>query len=238
MRTNQKETLVFLPGWSFHASVWEGVALNFSQYDVRLLDLPEMTASQDIAEIAATLARHIPPQAIIVAWSLSGLAAIYFSHVYPQYCRKLIIVSGLPKFFSGGDWEAISLENAREFQDKALQDMSALQNEFLHLVRFPSRDKRAADFLKSHLRGMTCVRSLRLYLSWMLTVDYRSLLAEMSVPVTFLFGERDAVVPLPRELQSLNKNITIKTIPNAGHAAFVTHKAEFLQQLQEALADG
>ncbi|WP_245652014.1 alpha/beta fold hydrolase [Methylophaga muralis] len=56
------------------------------------------------------------------------------------------------------------------------------------------------------------------------TLDLRTQLAQLTLPVKCIFGERDQLVPitLAENLSSLNSTISIDRIAGAGHAPFIS----------------
>jgi len=67
--------------------------------------------------------------------------------------------------------------------------------------------------------------------------DLRPRLANLTVPVAFVWGDRDRVVPISclRALRSLVPDAAIEIIPGAGHVPQVEHTREFASAVDRLL---
>ncbi len=76
--------LVLIHGWGISGNVWESVADKLSnQYRVTIVDLPGYGRSAkyhlehySLSAVANKLAEVIPPQSIVMGWSLGGMIAM------------------------------------------------------------------------------------------------------------------------------------------------------------------
>jgi pimeloyl-[acyl-carrier protein] methyl ester esterase len=229
-----KPVIVLLPGWGINASIWQPVLESLAEYDIRQLDLPPLNQTTDFDQAMLGLINGIPDNSIIVAWSLSGLLALYLAHHLPRKCAKLILVSSLPQFTSTQDWLGVPLILAKQFQHKAKTNLIDLLNQFIKLVRYPDTSTATTEFITLHaLNAEKYQPSLLRYLHVLFTVDYRQFFKDLTVPVHCIFGGKDAIVPskAANQLRGLNKNTAISFIHDAGHIPFLTHQKIFNELL-------
>ena len=101
-----KRDLVLLHGWGLNAEVWQSIIPRFSaHYRLHLVDLPGYGRSQHfgaltLEQMAAQLLPALPPQAIVVGWSLGGLVATQLALSAPEKLAALITVASSPCFLS------------------------------------------------------------------------------------------------------------------------------------------
>ncbi|MGB6976263.1 MAG: alpha/beta fold hydrolase [Gammaproteobacteria bacterium] len=224
--------LVFLPGWGFQATIWDELIQALKVKNALSINLPE---EEKLDAIAERLNIQIPDQATLVGWSLGGLLATYFCYKFPKKCARLVLVSTTPKFIASDDWPGIAKTQALQFQKKAAENIEILMKNFLGIVQYPDRTLDLKSFLKKHLRPMPkAQQSLRNHLNLLFEVDCREHYQKLHIPVTHIFGDRDAIIPIALTQQFVLP-ADIKIIPNAGHVPFLTHQKIFLKYLRENL---
>ena len=116
------DDLVLLHGWGLNAEVWQSIIPRLSpHYRLHLVDLPGYGRSQafgalSLAEMAQQLLPALPPQAIVVGWSLGGLVATQLALAAPQRLRALITVASSPCFTATDEWPGIKPDTLQNFQ--------------------------------------------------------------------------------------------------------------------------
>lgn len=216
---NIKNNIVFLPGWGFKASIWQGIGKELCGHNIIYCDLPQLTKKHNRWDfIGDYLAKQIPQNSIIIAWSLGGLAALYLCCLYPQICKKLILVASAPKF------TAIT----ESFVTSAEKNITLTMEKFLRFVQYPNHSALIRSELKNHLVNVKQEeQSLLYYLKLMQATDLSNIAAALPQPIVQMHGEKDAVVA---------NNGNIKLIKNAGHALFLTHPKLCVNILQKCIA--
>jgi pimeloyl-[acyl-carrier protein] methyl ester esterase len=100
----QGRPLVLLHGWGMNSHVWQPILPALAQRaQVITIDLPGHGANSHLPlgtleSVVEQLAEHIPPDAIIMGWSLGGLIAQALAHALPERVAALILVASTPKF--------------------------------------------------------------------------------------------------------------------------------------------
>lgn len=242
-------SLVFLHGWGANAAIWINVVKYFkNDYCVRCLDLPGYGANQtveqpDFYEAAALLAEQIPADSVVVAWSLSGLLALYLADSCKDRIKQLILVGSSPCFVKRPDWpcgvdEAVFSHFSRQLKN----------NHATTLARFLSLQTRGSKQAASTLKALrsACFSSvspsqstLDAGLDWLCDQDLRSTLAQLAIPVSCIFGQYDTIVSPDTGmfLQQLNPLLECRVISSAAHVPFISHCLEFCSLVQNYLED-
>lgn len=238
MKNSAKKTLIFLPGWGFKSSIWQASAKLLTHYEVKTIDLPMLSDNHNLDSVIKKLNKTIPKNSTIIAWSLSGLIAIYFCYCLPHKCAKLILVNSLPKFIATPDWIGIPPEFARRFQHKAKTDIAKLLTHFIKLMQYPGSSTSINSYASLHtLDAGENYLMLTNYLNFIIKADYCHLFKKLAMPVYCIFGADDAIIPTQAiaQLATLNPNIRVNIIPGCGHIPFLSHQKIFTQLLTGVL---
>lgn len=245
--------LVLLHGWGLHSGVWKNfLPLLTPHFRVTCIDLPgfgknvsakntaakngEAVSFSGFFEAALALA---PPKAVWLGWSLGGLLALEMAARYPARVQALCMMAATPCFVQRADWQPAM--QAIVFSDfsEALQE-----NPLLTLESFLSLQCKGSVSMKSDIRFLHSVleqgpnlatASLQAGLQVLARGDLRSKLADLKVPVQFLLGENDVLVPaaLQRALKIINFDAAVTVLPKAAHVPFLSHP----QICRDALLD-
>jgi pimeloyl-[acyl-carrier protein] methyl ester esterase len=217
----KKNSLVFLPGWGFKASIWSRLIEKLSENKTRQYSIPTL-----------------------IGWSLGGLRAIQRCHQFPDRYKKLILVSSLPKFVSSPEdnWTGISPDYALRFHTQAQTNIARLIPSFLRLVQYPDTSASLSAYLKDHLLDIhkpAHKNYLKRSLDWLLHSDLRKYYQNLSVPIIHIMGSQDAIMTYNQHSinQLRGKDTVIYTIPDAGHIPFLSHPELFIDILNETLDD-
>src|SRR5437868_4675623 len=157
MRTNN--TIAFLPGFGFKASIWQDIASQFPDNKVLFIDFPP---AQD--NIISVINDHIPEHAILIAWSLGGNIAIELCLQFPNKYSKLITVASTPKWIDDNEWPGISKEMMDSFYHNAITNLPKLLLKFQQLVNGKNREVQYRKWMASHAMDATQPASLLFYL--------------------------------------------------------------------------
>ncbi|AZL16077.1 alpha/beta fold hydrolase [Rickettsiales endosymbiont of Stachyamoeba lipophora] len=198
-------SVVLLPGLGFKSSIWDFITPSLKDYQVTLIDLPEID-NLDIKKIIDIIASKISDNSIIIGWSLGGLIATYLYHLLPHKCSKLALIASTPKFMEDKNWPGITLS----------QIESNMKN-FSGIVQYPNKSTQVRRYLAEH---QTAVPANHLKL--IKSLDAREIYNNLKIPVLNILGEKDAIIPL-RQTEYFPRFHQIIIIPKAGHVPFLTH---------------
>ena len=212
------------------------------------LDLPghgENAGKQD-ADAATTLddyvkyiASSIHRPALVVGWSLGGLVALRLAELYPEKVSQLLLVASSPRFVQASDWHcAVEAEVFDQFAIMLQKDVMSTIRRFLALqVRGTSASMQTVKQLQGALseRGTPAIETMMNGLNILSSSDLRPSLKNLRVPVNWLLGDRDAIVPVELEpaLQTLLPDADIQVMQGAGHAPFISHPEAFAEILDK-----
>lgn len=249
--------ILFIHGWGMNSSVWvdiaNGLNISYPDYLITAVDLPGYGESASYTSEtlhknynAQSLAQSLQPlleekQTILIAWSMGGLVAIELAATQKAAISQLILVSSTPRFVQGSHWpHAAAASLFEEFYQNCLKDHRATIKRFLAIQTMGSPTARQdIKFLTTQLlkRGEPDNKSLEYGLNMLLKEDkieqFRQIL---NIPINLICGERDTLVHYRGQKQlAKQENITLYSIPTAGHAPFISHPEAFKDILQICL---
>jgi pimeloyl-[acyl-carrier protein] methyl ester esterase len=224
------QDLVMVHGWGMHSGVWSGWADRLAaHFRVHMVDLPghglsDYTVGPDLDDWSASVAEVAPAGAWWLGWSLGGLVTLNVARRVPNKLRGILLVATTPRFVNAANWPCAV--DAAVFEQFAMQLERAPERA---LVRFLSLQVRGADESGSILRYLHSVLKDRPYpqgaalaagLRLLKNSDLRDLLPELDKPLFWLFGERDALVPVAVGTRVPGLQTVVE---GAGHAPFLSH---------------
>lgn len=222
--------LVMVHGWGMHAGIWSDWADSLAEsFRVHLVELPghgesDYRAGSRLADWSVAIAERVPGEAWWLGWSLGALVALTVAHQRPRQVRGLVLVAGTPRFVSAPDWPCAV--DAAVFEQFSAQLQQAVERT---LARFLSLQVRGAEGGGESLRRLRTLlgtrpnpreQALRDGLQLLQHSDLRESLASVSVPLYWLFGERDTLIPAAVSERVPGKR---EIVEGAGHAPFLSH---------------
>lgn len=231
--------LFLVHGWGMNAAVWDGLRDHLrADYRVTCVDLPghgrSTTAGAfDLDSATTALLAAAPARATWIAWSLGGMLALRAASRAPDRFAGLALVTTSPRFVQAPDWpHAVESSVLEQFLDGLQEDFRATLNRFLALQ---VRGSEAAGPTLRELRERLFAHgdpdpvALASGLAVLRDTDLRTGLSRLPVPLHFIMGERDTLMPA-RAVTQL-PGITVDVIEGAGHAPFLSHPRAFLDAL-------
>lgn len=228
--------LVMVHGWGMNSLVWDDlIPLLLPCYDITIIDLPGMGRSPlpegeyNLAFLVEKVLALAPAKAIWFGWSLGALVVQKIASQHPERIEQGFLIAGTPKFVASADWPlAMPLNVFEKFQALLEEDWQGT------LIRFLTLQCKGSESVKEDTRklreylfhyGLPATKALREGLNILKQVDLRHELTQLSVPLTFMFGEYDVLVPnkAQTEIQTINSNIAVFLISGASHAAHISH---------------
>jgi pimeloyl-[acyl-carrier protein] methyl ester esterase len=223
--------LVLLHGWGMHSGVWGQWLLHLQRdFRVTAVDLPGHGSSRfqgqrELEEWAAAVLEVVPPRAWWVGWSLGGLVALAAADQARNRLSGLVLLASTPKFVAYQDWmHGVPAEVFSQFARQLETDSERTLSRFLSLqVRCAERGNETLRQLRGDLRGRPAADpgALRAGLRFLQECDLRSAIRGRDMPLFWLLGERDTLIPaqLARDFPGIASTV----IPGAGHAPFLSH---------------
>ncbi len=238
------DDLLLVHGWGMNASVWLTLARELEKrYRVTLVELPGHGYSywantpklEDWADQVLAVA---PADAVWLGWSLGGLVMQQAAAMQPHKLRGLVGLATSPCFVQRDDWHSgIPAAVLQNFATELEEDSRKTLRRFLGLqVQGASDAKKLLLQLRKEFdsRPVPRLAALQAGLDILLHSDLRSELAANELPVSWLLGERDTLVPqsLAKALPGDQPQAEIHIIEGAAHAPFLSHPAQCLKRLE------
>jgi pimeloyl-[acyl-carrier protein] methyl ester esterase len=256
--------LLLIHGWGMHGGVWNGVAEQLAQHSpVLAVDLPGHGYSvnnrdkrQDtrckvegtnylfgLDTIVDELSVQFNEPLTLCGWSLGGQIALRWAQRHAEQVRRLVLVASTPCFARRHDWLcAMPVETLAEFGAALQQDYAQTLRRFLALqLRGSERERELLATLRSTLfsHGEPDMGALQAGLDILRDCDLRAELPHIKQPALVIAGERDTLTP-PQASQYMASHLAdarLVTIKGAAHAPFLSHQAEFAEQVINFLSE-
>lgn len=238
--------LVLLHGWGMHGEIWSDWAGELSsRFRVWIVDLPGHGNSgyqgQDTLDAWASAVEDVVPEnAWWLGWSLGGLVSMAALAGQRKDIRGLVLLASTPCFVASSNWKpAVDAQVFGQFAQQLQTDINRALTRFLSLqVRNADHGGDTLRKLRGDLksRPQANIDALRSGLRFLQESDMRHVLTDPVVPVYWLLGGRDTLVP-PEVCNSF-PGIPSILIEGAGHAPFLSHAARCSEQLDRWLLKG
>jgi len=236
--------VVLLHGWGMNADVWEGILpVLTKQFRVTLLDLPGhgrslgSLADYSLQNLAATIDTGIPPNAMLVGWSLGGMIATQLTVNNPDNIRKLVLVASAPQFVRDDTWpDGTDADVLDSFADGLKQNYQQTIKRFIVIQAMGSEHAREQQHIlreRVFRHGNPQPAALEAGLAILRHTDLRPELAKITCPTLLVSGEHDALFrpDAAEKTRSMIAGACLSIIPGAGHAPFLSHPDLFLDSL-------
>ncbi|WP_339772207.1 pimeloyl-ACP methyl ester esterase BioH [uncultured Paraglaciecola sp.] len=237
--------LVLIHGWGVNSGVWQPISAQLEQlFSVTYIDLPgfgqnskAFPETYSIEGVAADVATVIPANSIVIGWSLGGLIAQQIALTKSAAIKQLILIATSPKFQKDDSWPGIAPTILSTFSLQLVQNLSKTIDRFLAIQAMGSQSaKTDMKKIKSSIEAypQADIRALTAGLDILECVDLRPKLHTLTMPVHWMLGRLDSLVPAKLEdyIQStLPATHSVTLFPHASHAPFISHTEEFLTDL-------
>ncbi len=149
------------------------------------------------------------------------------------------MLSATPCFAQRPGWtNAMPQKTLQQFADNLMADANATLMRFLGLQVKGCEDAR--QLLKQLKQGFAArpqatPQALQVGLRFLQQADLRAAVKNLRVPLQWLLGGRDTLVPasLQNALQQLDVDIPVTLLADAGHVPFLSHPLACLQVLEQ-----
>ena len=237
-------TLVFVPGWTMPAWIWEPQLSHFSaSHRVVALDPRGQGSSEkpsqgyhaarrgrDICELLEHLAGE---PAVVVGWSLAVQEALVCAHeVGTEHIRALVLVDH-PVFIAPQDALAIADERVKSLQLNREASVRTFVEEILNNPPSEAYVEALTRAALSTPANAAAIMMADLY--FLGPTDLRPLLDALDRPVLFVFSSLDWAVAAANEVRERWPKMPVKVMNGASHALFVDKPQEFNRVLEEFL---
>ena len=202
---SSKPVIAMAHGWGMNACVFDTLAERLvDDFDVRALNLPghggrASLAVNTLQSWADDLVSQLPPQSILLGWSLGGQVAMRAAIDHPENIARLIVMASTPKFVMDDDWPyGLSWVDLQSFGESLIRDPQSTLLRFLSLQTRGAADQKA---LLQQLRATflttppSDTESLQHGLALLHSTDMRAELPRLMQPALILHGGLDTLIP-------------------------------------------
>lgn len=212
-------------------------------YRVYCIDLPGFGLSpmMDWPSFKSELLGLVPNQFALVGWSMGGLLATRLASEAPEHLTHLVNIATSPKFVQEGQWPGVDQHLFDTFYQNVWYDPIEVLSEFIAiqfnlpriaLTTHPMLNTLLKRMKRPHAREALCA-GLDILRHW----DMRDALAQVTIPVCYVFGRLDKIVPKATYTRMMQQFPAFDYVlfPKAGHMPFFSHPALFEQTLNRFL---
>lgn len=219
-RSGQGTPLVLFHGWGFDSRIWHSILPTLAtRYEVFCVDLPGFGLSpvMDWQTFKTTALNQLPPKFAVAGWSLGGLVAMRLTLEESARVTHFISIASSPHFVEDAVWPGISQLAMSTFYNRLLDDPEQVLREFMAL-QLPGQ----SDLIFAS----PTIEGLRMGFDWLLTWDFRDELAVLKLPMLYLFGRLDSIVPrrTMAVMQERYPDFQYVMVGKAAHALFISHQ--------------
>lgn len=244
----QGANLVLIHGWGLNSGVWESISHQLEQhYRLTMIDLPgfgrnadKLPSKYDLASITSMVKSVLPDKCSILGWSLGGLVAQQLAIEMGEKINKLILTGTSPKFNQSDRWIGIKPNVLNIFEQQLQRDFTKTLDRFMAIQALGSQSaKQDIKRIKAHVENypIPANEALRAGLSILADTDLRGQISQIKAPTLRLYGRLDSLVPIAAVplIAELQPNSESHIFAHASHASFVSHPAEFIEQIRAFL---
>lgn len=231
--------LVFLHGWGMHHSIWDRILPEFAAHEAIAVSLPGYAHTPfcpgNCADLAQALAARCGRPLVVCGWSLGAQVAMRWALAAQGQIERLILVGASPRFVATDDWQCgVAQRVFSDFARELALNYANTIGRFLTL-QADAGDRATLRELRQTLTHVEpSLHALRQGLDILLHEDLRNDVCDIRMPTLIINGERDMLVP-KCAAEFLSRTIAhaeIEFVPNAGHAPFLSQRADFVRRLK------
>lgn len=167
---------------------------------------------------------------VAVGWSFGGLEAMGLVINNPERYQALILIASSPCFSEKPSWPGITSDQKCNFLTMLSGSYNEFSNYYIRLVGHPN-----ARDVRTHF--MSSCELIKAQIDELFTLDLRAPFSSIKVPILVIHGTLDAVVSFKVAacVKDLNPLVDISVIEGAGHAPFISHRAEVVSVINDFL---
>jgi pimeloyl-[acyl-carrier protein] methyl ester esterase len=233
----KKKPFVFLHGWGMTPLIWQPMirALGGDAAEIHTPALPGhgvdiIKPRNHLSAWVEAFAAMLPPQAVLVGWSLGALLALELARTQPGRVARLVLIGATPRFVAGANWpHGLDEETVADFIKGYDHNPAAILRRFLALQTIGDD---ARHHLLHQLFEAVCVpragqtpQMLTDGLRILADTDLRANLAAIEQPVCLIHGDGDALMPpaAARWLADALPRVSLTMLKRCGHAPLLSN---------------
>lgn len=248
MAAGEGNVVVLLHGFGTDSASWtEQIRHLHKNYRVLAPDLPGIGSSEltsdismeGVAEVVKSIldAEEIE-QAAIIGHSMGGYIALAFAEKYPGR------LSGLGLFHStataDNDEKKASRQKGIEFTNKhGARPFLETTAPKMFAAATQTDNAELLERFMNHLPEMSKEAVTGYYEAMMQRVDRLELLKKIKVPVLFVYGQEDEIIPIDKTIEQASYPLisTVNILKKSGHLGMIEEPEEANKAIEDFLSD-
>lgn len=228
------ETLAFLSGWASSKEIWYHQKKYFGKtYNIICQNLEKNTLDDLALTIYQNFSSKLPVH--MVTSSFGFMVSLKILELYPGSFKSLTAIG------TTTDFSCIPKAQIFQMKKDLKKDYKEALNKFYTLIfseneREEENFNRTVSFMCQDI-GKYNPETLTSQLEILSTQNFTNTLSKLNIPVLFVAGENDPLVPLQilKNMQQKTNNSRLEIIEKAGHIPFYTRPDVFNKALDNFL---
>lgn len=231
----QGKPLVFFHGFGCSGPIFSTLVSRLSKdYTLYFVDLPGFGKSP-ILEWAAfknTLLAQLPLEFTLIGWSMGGLYATRLAVEEPGRLTHLVNIASSPRFIQDEAWPGIERTAFDAFATSVKANAKLALSQFMQRM-VPTWEDLSSIVGDCPPSEAGLVSGLEALLYW----DLREKMVRLTLPVCYMFGRFDTIVPRSTlvQMQTNYPQFEYVFFSKAAHAPFLSHQDQFVSALHDFL---
>lgn len=248
MAGGEGNAVMLLHGFGVDSAAWSE-QLNYLKKNCRVIapDLPgigvsELTSDVSMEGVAAIIKEILEAeeieQATVIGHSLGGYIALAFAEKYPEF------LSGLGLFHStavaDNEEKKASRQKGIEFTDKhGVKPFLETTAPKMFATITKTDNKELYEHFMKHLPEMSKEAVINYYEAMMQRPDRVEILKKIKVPVLFIYGKQDEIIPLDKTIEqaSIPSISSVNILKNSGHLGMIEEPEAANKAIEDFLSD-
>jgi len=248
MAGGEGNAVMLLHGFGIDSSAWME-QINYLQKSYRVIapDLPgigvsELTSDVSMEGVAAIVKEILEAeeieQAAVIGHSLGGYIALAFAEKYPE------LLSGLGLFHStaiaDNEEKKANRQKGIEFTEKhGAEPFLETTAPKMFAPATKTDNKKLYERFMGQLPDMSKEAVIRYYEAMMQRPDRVEILRKIKVPVLFIYGKQDEIIPLDKTIEqaSIPSISSVNILKKSGHLGMLEEPEEANKAIEDFLSD-
>lgn len=225
------KNIVLFHGWGFDNNIFNSLELSLiDKFNIYKVDLPGfgLSSQMDWESFTEILSSRLPDSFILFGWSMGGLFATKVAISFKDRVSHLINVASSPKFIREEGWPGIDDRVFQNFYTELVKNKENALTEFINLQLKESEVDR--NLL---LNNNFSIDALKNGLSILREWDLREHISKLTIPVAYMYGKRDAIVPmrLYKYMQKYYPDFQYNLFNKSAHVPFISEMDLFVDTI-------
>ena len=229
----QGKPLVFFHGFGCSGHIFSSLVSRLSKdYKLYFVDLPGFGKSPIVewAVFKNTLLAQLPKKFTLLGWSMGGLYATRLAVEAPERLTHLVNIASSPRFIQDEGWPGIERTAFDAFASSVKVNSKLALSQFMQRM-VPGSEDLSTIVSEGSPSEEGLVSGLEALLHW----DLREKILSLTLPVCYMFGRFDTIVPRSTllQMQMSYPQFEYLFFSKAAHVPFLSHEDQFVSALQD-----